>query len=65
MSNHCRYKTGNLVKPNVITVLASRSVAMVEYTDWYAGNPKSLAGTDPGIFDWGGGGSKLWFRKDC
>ena len=24
-------------------------------------------GADPGISDWGGGGggSKLWFRKDC
>ena len=23
------------------------------------------AGADPGIFDWGMGATKLWFRKDC
>ena len=24
-----------------------------------------FAGGDPGIFHWGGGRSKFWFRKDC
>ena len=27
-------------------------------------NQVTKTGTDPGIFDGGGGASKLWFRKD-